>query len=211
MNNTTRTRLSAIALAATLVWTPSPTPEADPAQQGVVDWAASRYTAAGLVLPAVDIYFHSQGSGTCPGTFVAYWTSGHDTDRIDMCTTNRRVLLHELAHAWVHRNLTIEDREQFLQLWDLTTWASPDVAHHQQGIEEAAEIIAWGLLDGLDTISHLYHYDSQRLAVAYQHLTGSPSPYRTNDETAAPLVSPLPAVNNDTAPAPAMIPLRPAK
>jgi len=55
---------------------------------------------------------------------------------------------HELAHAWEGAALDDACRERFLQLRRLHAWAGDDVEWKQRGVEQIAEIVAWGLGDG---------------------------------------------------------------
>jgi hypothetical protein len=66
-------------------------------------------------------------------------TGFHLADRLGM--------LHELGHAWLLQHGSQEDEVAFLQLNELDAWADGSVPWHQRGAEQAAETLAWGLLD----------------------------------------------------------------
>jgi hypothetical protein len=85
-------------------------------------------------------------------------------------------VLHELAHAWTQQALTEEAREQFLALRDLETWGDDEYPWVEQGSEQAAEIIAWGLLDHDFKLVTFNDASTEALTAAYLHLTGSLPP-----------------------------------
>lgn len=113
-------------------------------------WAVSRFEAASLQLPPVEIRFHDERSGC--GEHFGYYRAGV----VDVCGSNvnllaRRNLLHELVHAWAEVNVTRERRERFLELRGLRTWNGRDVGWRERGFEHAAEILAWHLGDRILT------------------------------------------------------------
>ncbi len=121
-----------------------------PQQLELARWAVSRFEAAGLELPSVEIRFHADRAAC--GEHFGYYRAGV----MDVCGTNvnllaRRNLLHELAHAWAEMNETGERREQFLELRGLTSWNGRGLGWHGRGFEHAAEILAWHLGDRILT------------------------------------------------------------
>jgi hypothetical protein len=122
--------------------------DAPPAARELAAWAVGRFEAAGLELPPTEVHFHGDTDG-CRG-FLGYAQGG----RIDLCVRlameagPQRLVLHELAHAW--EGVTLDDacRDRFLALRGLDAWAGTDAEWKQRGIEQLAEIVAWGLADG---------------------------------------------------------------
>jgi hypothetical protein len=147
---------------------------ASPKQRAIVEWALGRYERAGLELPRIDIAFHADPAG-CRGN-SGFYSPG----RLDVCSTDdrdyaRKVVVHELAHAWAAANLTADDRERFLGQQGLEEWSSWDVPWGMRGFERAAEIITWGVGDR-SMRPLLPDRDPDHLEVAYRMLTGRAAP-----------------------------------
>jgi hypothetical protein len=121
---------------------------APPAGMELAAWAVGRFEVAGLELPPTEVHFHEDIEG-CRG-FLGYTQGG----RVDLCVRlemeagPQRLVLHELAHAWEGAILDEACRERFVQFRGLDAWAGDDVEWKQRGIEQLAEIVAWGLGDG---------------------------------------------------------------
>jgi len=145
-------------------------------QQALVDWAVERYDRAELRLPAFRVEFHADPTG-CRGN-SGYYEGGH----LDICAWDhpkgyaRKVVVHELAHAWSEANLSAETREAFMALRGLPTWNSHDEAWGMRGFEQAAEVITWGVMRG-DVTPLVGESDApEALGVAYGLLTGADPP-----------------------------------
>ena len=123
----------------------------DPHQvDGIVEvyrWTLGRYEAMGLELPAMTVTFHRERSNCWD--FQGLWISGEDGMRVEICVggemKRRRILLHELAHAWLADNLDQADRDEFVARHGLAGWSGLHIEHDLQGVEHAAEVIVWGL------------------------------------------------------------------
>lgn len=103
-----------------------------------ITWAVDRYREADLQLPDLAISFPEYCSGK-----AALYHVGHKA--IDFCFVNKHTMLHELAHAWDDTSGAV-DREAFLQLRGLHVWwGGIDMPSSQQGAEQLAQIIDWGL------------------------------------------------------------------
>lgn len=117
-------------------------------REEMLDWALKRYRAAGLQVPAIDVYFHGDSSG-CGGN-LGYTRNG----RVDLCVRLAmehqplRIVLHELAHAWAEVGLDDETRARFMRLRNLPGWNVTSDDWKVRGTEQAAEIVAWALGDG---------------------------------------------------------------
>ena len=148
-------------------------------------WALARFDEEDLVLPPLVISFHDDRQ-VCGGNLGLY-RSGAPA-QVDICgfnwdrfvVTAKKTLLHELAHAWTQQTLTEEAREEFLALRGLDTWGDDEFPWEEQGSEQAAEIIAWALIDQ-DLQLAITDAGPPALTRAYEHLTGSLSTLRVQD------------------------------
>jgi hypothetical protein len=157
--------------------TPGPSVAADtPRERELATWVLARYRSAGLELPAVEIEFHPDPSGCRDNS--GFYRANH----LDVCIADqadayaRRVLVHELAHAWSESSLTAADRARFLRLRGLDTWNSWDEPWGARGFEQAAEVLTWGVGDGATRILLPDHDDAASLTRAYLSLTGLQPP-----------------------------------
>jgi hypothetical protein len=147
------------------------------ADASLTEWALARFEQAGLELPPVSIAFHDDKE-PCHGN-LGFYRSGSPA-LIDICGFNwdrfvpaaKHTLLHELGHAWTQHTLTGEDRQGFLTLRHLATWGDDRFEWSEQGSEQAAEIIAWALIDQ-DVQLAIGNASPDALAQAYMQLTGS--------------------------------------
>jgi hypothetical protein len=157
-------------------------------EQGMVRWALERYQAAGLELPPVEVHFHPDPTGC--GDNSGFYRGG----RLDVCITGqaepyaRKVVVHELAHAWSEASLTAEDRERFLGLRDLPTWNSWGEPWGMRGCEQAAEIITWGVTGGAVTVLVPTDDAPEQLQTAYDLLTRHSPPGAASLPTVLDLV-----------------------
>lgn len=147
----------------TITYADVPTPEA----RAIVEWAIGRFTDAGLQLPDLVISFPAY----CRGKGALYHVG---QGAIDFCQLNRRVALHELAHAWDDTSGEV-DREEFMQLRGVQLWfGGIETPSAEQGSEHLAVIIAWGLMDAGARSAHgLPHNSDAELSAAFETLTGS--------------------------------------
>jgi hypothetical protein len=148
------------------------------ADAALAEWALSRFEQAGLSLPPLVIAFHDDLE-PCEGNF-GYYRAGARA-RIDICgfnadrflVTPKKTLLHELAHAWTRHTLTPTTRESFLDFRGLRAWNDDDLPWAEQGSEQAAEIIAWALMDQEVSMGNMSDTQPSTLARAYQLLTSN--------------------------------------
>jgi hypothetical protein len=139
----------------------------------LISWSVMRYEEAGLDLPPTEVFFHDErdGCGGYLGTTVA--------GRIDLCVRlamepgPQRIVLHELAHAWALANLDAGRQTRFLELRGLTSWTGRGVPWDEQGREQAAEIVAWGLGDGTMLPMIAGDTGADALNEAFRSLTGT--------------------------------------
>ena len=150
-------------------------------EDGLLQWASSRFTRAGLDLPAVYVAFHDEREACAghPGLF-----RDQPDLRIDICgfsdfsTAAKKTMLHELAHAWAHENLSDHDIEEFLMLRGLEIWAGPLAPWELKGSEHAAEIISWALFDRELDLVTIPDAGPEAIEASYRILTGKSLPDR---------------------------------
>ena len=187
MTNHTGYRLLALLFTGALALLPEPRPDtvAGAASKGptityvdaptveareVVDWAVARFAQAGLQLPDLKISF----PGHCRGKKALYHVGKRS---IDFCRIDRRVALHELAHAWDDTSGAV-DRERFMELRGVSVWfGGTRTPSAEQGSEHLAIIVAWGMMGERERRAHgLPRNSDAELTAAFEMLTGR-SPY----------------------------------
>jgi hypothetical protein len=113
-------------------------------QQELVDFGLSRFEEQGLTLPEIQFEFFST-SMDCEGRLSVFF---HRTSTLRMCSLDKGTLLHELAHGWSRAALTKDKKQEFMELRGIGSWNDRSQARKEErGIEHAAEVIAWALLD----------------------------------------------------------------
>lgn len=118
---------------------------ADAELAATIHEALNRFDAAGLAVPPLAIFAHSTNEG-CQGHIGLFNQDGSGS-RIDLCTPVMGMILHEIAHAWEHHAVSDLTRQEFLNRAGLETWNDVDTDWDDRGIEAAARVIAWGLMD----------------------------------------------------------------
>lgn len=106
-------------------------------------WAIAQFEKAGLTVPSIAIRFH-QDSESC-NSHRGIFSSG--LQRVDVCVEEPSVILHEIAHAWNHTNLTDAKRSEYVSVGGFGSWDDPETPWYDRGSEDAADTIAWALLD----------------------------------------------------------------
>jgi hypothetical protein len=135
--------------------TPKSKPALTTVEREVLEWAFGRFEAAGLDLPDVTIQFTADDT-ECNGEQGIYRRRDGEHS-VTVCVPDqqgaaiehrrRRTLLHELAHAWDHANLTDDDRNRILPILGSVDWYATDISWEHRGVERLAETLVWGLLD----------------------------------------------------------------
>ena len=82
------------------------------------------------------------------------------------------VVLHEIAHAWLDAHLGVVDIERFLDHVGLDTWRDPELPWEQRGLEQAADTVAWGLMDRYIEMLRIGQPTTDELAEGFRILTG---------------------------------------
>lgn len=143
----------------------------EPGQQQMVERALDRYAEAGLDLPPLVIRFPGRDLSLCDGSQGRVYLD-HDPIEIRMCWNSEFVLLHELAHVWEAHNVAVAKHEPFMAMRDgVVSWAGLDVAWDELGREQAANVIAWGLLEDPHPIPRTYPNDPDSMLAAFRFLT----------------------------------------
>ena len=114
-------------------------------QLRLVDWALERSAAAGLELPVLQFHLHSD-LAACHGN-QGLFSSGSIPWKITLCTEERMVFLHEIGHCWSEFNLTDAERTEYVEQQGLESWNDPETPWRARGSEDAANTLAWGLVD----------------------------------------------------------------
>ncbi len=144
-----------------------------PSELAMARWAVGRFEQAGLGLPPVQIHFHDELSG-CRG-YPGFIRGG----RIDLCPgreltlVSRHDILHELAHAWTELHLSPAAKKRFMTLRDLPTWNSSSAPWDRRGFEQVAEVVAWGVGQGLP-MPRVADPDPADMAWTFRELTDHP-------------------------------------
>jgi hypothetical protein len=138
-----------------------------------VDWALGRYREAGLThMPPLVVYLHRDHDACNSG--IGLYNSG----RIELCTKassepyQRKFALHEMAHAWAEANVDARTLERFLDVRGIASWNDRADPWKERGIEQSAEIIAWGLGEGEIAPLLPTSVDAETLSSLYELLTG---------------------------------------
>ena len=83
------------------------------------------------------------------------------------------MVLHETAHAWAAHALTDDRKAQFQALRGFEHWrANDEVPWHENGTEQAAEILLWGLIDRPLAMVRINNTTCADLEAGFRTLTG---------------------------------------
>lgn len=149
---------------------------ADEAWTARIEWAMSRYEAAGLELPSAIIQVHSE-KASCGGNSGLYRPA--PVPEVHLCVADpdskvgRLIALHELGHLWAENRLDQATIDGFLTMRGLADWTNNDVPPHEWGAEHAAEVLSWGLMDEPVRIVRIYDASPEALTAAFEVLTGT--------------------------------------
>jgi hypothetical protein len=150
-------------------------------------WATDLFAQAGFELPPLRYVFHGDVSEPCgdrPG--MHHRVDGVNV--IEICTADASMvmavmLLHETAHAWIDHALTEERKAAFQRLRGWLYWRDYDAAAwHDNGTEQAAEIIVWGLIDRPMAMVRIDQNSCVELDAGYRILTGQAPLHGLRDE-----------------------------
>ena len=147
--------------------------DATAAQLDRLSLALSRYADASLALPDLHVELHGDPE-PCGGANGLFRTDSVPW-RILICTDDLGIVYeHELAHAWERSNISIDLRNEFMNVNGYEVWRSHDVAPHERAVEGIAVSIQRGV-SGLPLPPALGRPTIERLRT-YELLTGRPDP-----------------------------------
>lgn len=142
-------------------------------------WAVDLFAQADLRLPPLRFVYHGDDATPCRG-----WRGAHHDDEgrstVHICTSDPgkvtgATVLHEVAHAWTAAELPDESKAAFQALRGWTHWSDHGgTPWHENGTEQAAEILMWGLIDRPVGIVTIHDNDCDDLDAGYRTLTGQP-------------------------------------
>ena len=165
-----------------------------PHLQSLLEWGLERLKAAGLAEPRFgSVTFEpSRRCGGLAGRvvdtessrdlFMCIYESDLCVDGDECLVFSRSArfgMLHELAHAWMIDSVDDPTRSQVLRLSGREKWNDLDASWVDRGVEYAAEVIAWGLMDVDLALARLGNPPCREVLTAYETLTGVP-PLRGN-------------------------------
>ena len=140
-------------------------------------WAIGLFDSADMALPPLQINHYGTDTSHCDGHDGLH-RPGDGRSVIELCTDDvsfptQAMVIHELSHAWVDDNVGIVARRAFQELRGYEFWRNYDeAAWHENGTEQAAEIIAWGLFDRPMDMIRITQNSCDDLEIGYHTLTG---------------------------------------
>lgn len=139
-------------------------------------WALDRFDAAGLDLPPLMVTVHNDRAECSGAAGLFFWGP---PARVELCAVttgagSRLIVLHELSHAWLELVADQSVRDRFLEHRGLDTWRDPAVPTWRWGQEQAAEVLAWGLMDEPIRLATIYDATAADLATAFEAMAGQP-------------------------------------
>jgi hypothetical protein len=152
-------------------------------------WGLGRFAERDLSPPRVDaVTFEPSRScegrsgrllddGTMRNVYVCMYDSDVCTGAstcVAPGTAAQVAVLHELAHAWILDYVHHDTANGILTLSGRTAWDDLDVPWIERGVEYAADVIAWGLIDQTLPMARLGAPPCPELAAAFTLLTGAP-------------------------------------
>lgn len=148
-------------------------------QAEIVTRSVGLFELAGLQLPPMVVRAGADPSD-CSGYFAVH-DKNAGWSEIVLCSQvgplwERHQVVHELAHAWAAFELTDERRDAFQALRGWEHWRNYELAAwRDNGTEQAAEIIAWGVYDRAAPV-FIHHRGCDELFDGYRTLTGTDTP-----------------------------------
>lgn len=157
------------------------------ALEELVTWALHRYQVAGMAVPEPNSIAFPP-SPRCRGVSGLAVDTGEGLE-VQMCFGEEELckpgtgctapslvarlnLLHELAHVWLSTHVDEAVRAEFLELRGLDLWWGSELPWVEMGVEHAAEITAWGLMDEPVPLPRLPDDSCETLAGGFRLLTG---------------------------------------
>ncbi|MGI9607156.1 MAG: hypothetical protein ACR2P0_13550 [Acidimicrobiales bacterium] len=162
-------------------------------QAEIVAAATGLFTEAGLMIDTEVVASFHDSTDDCAGN-LGYWMDEDGVDRVRVCWTHddegveaivqTQALVHELAHAWVHRSTTESTRAAFIEFSGSTSWNAADSEWNDRATERAADLITWAILDPAVLFVEFEGESCHRWAAAYELLTSQTAPTAIADSCA---------------------------
>ena len=118
-------------------------PAGDRVLTDLARWALGRFEAVGLEVPPIEVHMHRDQTPCLGHRGLFHAVEG----RIDVCTDDELVVLHELAHAWNHVNTSEETKAAYVSSGDFVSWDAPGTKWADRASEDAADTMAWALIE----------------------------------------------------------------
>lgn len=150
-----------------------------PDLEDLATWALDLFDSAELELPPLRFVYHEATTEPCHGRVGSHHRS-KGVSVINLCTSDitgaiQVMVLHETAHAWAAHSLDDDRKAAFKNLRGWEHWRDYEAAPwHENGTEQAAEFLVWGLLDRPYSMIRIYHSGCDELEAGYEALTGAP-------------------------------------
>jgi hypothetical protein len=157
----------------------------------LLDWGMRRFADNHLPPPSIDTVTF-EPSRSCEGLSGRVLDDGttrnlyvcmYDSDvcaGVETCSSAspsaRLAVLHELAHAWMLDHIDDTASDRVLAVSGRTTWDDHEAPWSDRGVEYAAEVMAWGLIDEGLPMVRIGAPACSELGAAYMVLTGVPPP-----------------------------------
>lgn len=93
----------------------------------------------------------------------------------------RTSVLHELAHAWILDHVGVATQESLLESTGRESWQDDSLPWAAQGVEYAAEVITWGLLEESAPMVRIARPSCKELVGSFRLLTNT-DPLRAPDD-----------------------------
>jgi hypothetical protein len=134
--------------------------------------ALQAFANAGLQLPPTEVSVHPPDRCPIGGPVSGQAFEGRPRHRVVMCTTETRVVVHELAHAWTFEYMGPRERRAFALMRELPTWHERTHAWEERAMEHAAEVITWAVLHLDPDELKVTPRDPESLRLAYGFILG---------------------------------------
>lgn len=108
--------------------------------------AISLFERRGLDLPDFELRYYDE-KASCNGHLGVFRRS-ESPWQIRICTTETKILIHELAHAWIEANVDERIRGEYAELREFTNWNDSSVEWADRAVEDAAFVMHQILLVG---------------------------------------------------------------
>jgi hypothetical protein len=160
--------------------------DADPRWTAAITADIESFERAGLDPVVSDVHvWDAERTDQCNG-HAGYFTPTGDGRRVDICIDfnpgelgeelRHKLVLHELAHAWIHVNSPDDQRRHFMSLRGVDNWNDSDHEFHR-GTELAANAVA--------AMLHPEPPSNADQLCGFEILTGNASPVDRSDPCAA--------------------------